>query len=111
MLMLAAAFIHSPKLMILDEPLLGLDASASKLVKNMLADYISEGNSVVMTTHIMEIAERIATRIGIISEGQLITEGTLEELRERVDSTDGTLEDVFIKSTAKSSPKPQSIAS
>ena len=98
-LMLAAAFIHSPTLMILDEPLLGLDATAARLVKDMIADFIREGNSVVMTTHIMEIAERIASRIGIIRNGQLLAEGSLDELRHQADTTDGTLESIFISLT------------
>ena len=99
-LMLAAAFIHSPTLMILDEPLLGLDASAARLVKDMIAGFIREGNSVVMTTHIMEIAERIASRIGIIRNGQLLAEGSLEELQHQAGTNDGTLESIFINLTS-----------
>ena len=99
-LMLAAAFIHAPTLMILDEPLLGLDASAARLVKDMIAAFIREGNSVVMTTHIMEIAERIASRIGIIRDGQLLAEGSLEELDRQAGATDGTLESIFIHLTS-----------
>ncbi|MGK7913713.1 MAG: ABC transporter ATP-binding protein [Synechococcus sp.] len=98
-LMLAAAFIHSPTLMILDEPLLGLDASAARLVKDMIAEFIRKGNSVVMTTHIMEIAERIASRIGIIRDGRLLAEGSLDELAQKAGTTDGTLESIFISLT------------
>jgi ABC-2 type transport system ATP-binding protein len=96
-LTLAGAFIHAPKLIILDEPLTGLDAASAKLVKDMLADYVAQGNTVVMTTHIMEIAERMAQRIGIINQGQLVAEGTLEQLRQRSGEVKGTLETVFLE--------------
>jgi ABC-2 type transport system ATP-binding protein len=80
-LALAGAFIHEPHLIILDEPLSGLDAAAARLVKTMLNDHVAQGNTVIFTTHTMEIAERTAQRIGIINHGRLIAEGTLEELR------------------------------
>ena len=79
-LALAGALIHQPRILILDEPLTGLDAAAARLVKNMLAEYVNQGNTVILTTHIMEIAERMAQRIGIINHGRLVAEGTLDEL-------------------------------
>lgn len=96
-LALAGAFIHKPKLIILDEPLTGLDAAAAKSVKDMLSDYARQGNTVILTTHIMEIAERMAQRIGIINHGQLVAEGTLDELRARSGEEGGTLETVFLE--------------
>jgi ABC-2 type transport system ATP-binding protein len=98
-LALAGAFIHQPKMIILDEPLTGLDASAARLVKDMLSDYTRQGNTIILTTHIMEIAERLAQRIGIINHGQLVAEGTLEQLRARSGETGGTLETVFLELT------------
>ncbi|MDF5712373.1 MAG: ABC transporter ATP-binding protein [Rhizonema sp. NSF051] len=98
-LALAGALIHQPKVIILDEPLTGLDAAAARLVKNMLLDYIQQGNTVILTTHIMEIAERMAQRIGIINHGQLIAEGTLDELRTQSGDTGGSLETVFLELT------------
>jgi ABC-2 type transport system ATP-binding protein len=95
-LALAGAFVHQPKVIILDEPLTGLDAAAARLVKDMLADYVKQGNTVILTTHIMEIAERMAQRIGIINRGQLVAEGTLDELRARSGEVGGTLESVFL---------------
>ncbi|MEL6222506.1 MAG: ABC transporter ATP-binding protein [Cyanobacteria bacterium J06626_14] len=80
-LALAGAFIHEPHLIILDEPLSGLDAAAARLVKTMLNNHVAQGNTVIFTTHTMEIAERTAQCIGIINHGQLIAEGTLDELR------------------------------
>jgi ABC-2 type transport system ATP-binding protein len=102
-LALAGAFIHKPQLIILDEPLTGLDAAAARLVKNMLADYVNQGNTVILTTHIMEIAERMAQRIGIINHGQLVAEGTLDELRVRSGEQGGTLETVFLELTESQS--------
>ena len=93
---LAGALIHDPRLIILDEPLTGLDAGSARLVKNVLTERVREGNTVIMTTHILEIAERMADRIGVISSGKLIAEGTLRELRDRVGQGDATLEEMFL---------------
>ena len=102
-LALAGAMIHDPKLMILDEPLTGLDARAARSVKDMLVDYVSRGNTVVLTTHILEIAERLAERISIILNGRIVAQGTLDELRSRTGAAIGpagaTLEDVFLELT------------
>ena len=93
---LAGALVHDPKLIILDEPLTGLDAGSARLVKDVLAEKVRAGSSVVMTTHILEIAERMADRIGVISGGRLIAEGTLAELRERMGHGQASLEDMFL---------------
>lgn len=95
---LAGALIHDPKLIILDEPLTGLDAGSARLVKDVLLKRVSEGCTVILTTHILEVAERMAQRIGVISDGRLICEGTLEELRsERSDgNTQASLEEIFL---------------
>ena len=92
---LAGALVHDPKLIILDEPLTGLDAGSARQVKNVLRERVAAGGTVVMTTHILEVAERMADRIGVIASGRLIAEGTLEELRRRNGRND-TLEDMFI---------------
>ena len=93
---LAGALVHDPKLIILDEPLTGLDAGSARLVKNVLSERVRAGHTVIMTTHILEIAERMADRIGVISSGRLIAEGTLAQLRDRVGQGDATLEDMFL---------------
>lgn len=104
-LALAGALIHQPRIIILDEPLTGLDAAASRIVKNILTDYVTEGNTVILTTHIMEIAERMAQQIGIINHGQLIAEGTLDELRTQSGETGGSLETVFLELTQNNDVK------
>ena len=93
---LAGALVHEPRLIILDEPLTGLDAGSARLVKNVLTDRVRAGNTVIMTTHILEIAERMADRIGVIAHGRLIAEGTLLELRDRGGRGDASLEELFL---------------
>jgi ABC-2 type transport system ATP-binding protein len=93
---LAGALVHDPRLIILDEPLTGLDAGAARLVKDVLVQNVRAGRSVVMTTHILEIAERMADRIGVISGGKLVAEGTLDEFRSRFGTARASLEDMFL---------------
>jgi ABC-2 type transport system ATP-binding protein len=94
---LASALIHSPKLILLDEPLTGLDASAARLVKDILLEFLRHGGSVILTTHILEVAERLAERIGIMSGGRLIAEGTMAQLRSQSGQASGSLEDIFLQ--------------
>jgi ABC-2 type transport system ATP-binding protein len=103
---LAGALVHEPKLIILDEPLTGLDARAARLVKDALLARVRQGCTVIMTTHILEVAERMAERIGVISRGRLIAEGTLDELRKQSGSTNTSLEDVFLTLVAEQEPAP-----
>jgi ABC-2 type transport system ATP-binding protein len=98
-LALAGALIHEPELLILDEPLTGLDAAAARQVKDLLLSHVGKGGTVILTTHILEVAERLAQRIGIIRQGRLIAEGTLDELRERTGGV--SLEDMFLQLTAQ----------
>ena len=93
---LAGALVHDPRLIILDEPLTGLDAVSARHVKGLLGDRVRAGCSVIMTTHILEVAERMADRIGVIASGRLVAEGTLAELRQQNGHNDTTLEDLFI---------------
>ncbi len=97
---LAGALIHDPDLIILDEPLTGLDAGSARQVKAVLKDRVAQGATVIMTTHILDVAERMAERIGVIANGKLIAEGTLEELRSQTgrsgEGANETLEDIFL---------------
>jgi ABC-2 type transport system ATP-binding protein len=95
---LAAALLHEPKLLLLDEPLTGLDALMAREVKDILRELALSGASLVLTTHIMEVAERMADRIGIIHRGRLLAEGSFEELRARC-RRGATLEEVFLELT------------
>jgi ABC-2 type transport system ATP-binding protein len=93
---LAGALVHNPRLIILDEPLTGLDAVSARHVKGLLQDRVRAGCTVIMTTHILEVAERMADRIGVIASGRLVAEGTLAELREQFGKSDTSLEDMFV---------------
>jgi ABC-2 type transport system ATP-binding protein len=93
---LAGALVHAPRLIILDEPFTGLDAGSARQVKGVLRDHVRAGGTVIMTTHILEVAERMADRIGVIARGRLIAQGTLEELRRHAGHASSTLEDTFL---------------
>jgi ABC-2 type transport system ATP-binding protein len=97
---LAGALVHDPQLIILDEPLTGLDAGSARQVKDVLLDKVASGVTVIMTTHILEVAERMAQRIGVIANGQLVAEGTLAELRTRI-GRETTLEEIFLDLVAQ----------
>ncbi|WP_342359620.1 ABC transporter ATP-binding protein [Terrarubrum flagellatum] len=93
---LAGALVHDPRLIVLDEPLTGLDAGSARLVKDVLRARVARGCTVIMTTHILEVAERMAERIGIIVAGRLIAEGTLAQLRARAGAGAASLEQIFL---------------
>jgi len=92
---LAGALVHDPRLTILDEPLTGLDAGSARIVKDVLKARVQAGGAVIMTTHILEVAERMADRIGIIAQGRLVAEGTLTDLT-RGAGGGRSLEDAFL---------------
>jgi ABC-2 type transport system ATP-binding protein len=98
---LAGALIHDPKLIILDEPLTGLDAGSARQVKAVLKDRVANGATVIMTTHILEVAERMAERIGVIAHGKLIAEGTLSELSDKAGKNGENLEEIFLSLVAE----------
>ena len=97
-LVFASAFLHDPKVLIIDEPMVGLDPRTARLIKDTLRERCREGATVFMSTHTLAIAEEIADRVGIIHEGELIACGTLAELR-KSSGVDGRLEEVFLKLT------------
>jgi ABC-2 type transport system ATP-binding protein len=104
-LALAGALIHDPAVMILDEPLTGLDAAAARQVKDLLIERVKAGGTVVLTTHILEIAERLAERISIIARGRIVAQGTMAELR-GASGREATLEDIFLELTREGTGAP-----
>ena len=94
----AAALVHQPKVLIVDEPTVGLDPRSIRLLKDLLRNEASRGTTVFLSTHSLDIAQELADRIGIVDHGRLITCGTLESLRKQA-ALDGSLEDVFLKLT------------
>jgi ABC-2 type transport system ATP-binding protein len=95
---LAAALVHDPKVLFLDEPTVGLDPRSARLLRDILQQLSRRGTTVFLSTHILEIAERMCQRIGIIDEGRLIALGTVDELHERA-QVSGSLEDIFLDLT------------
>ncbi len=96
---LAAALMHDPKVLVLDEPTVGLDPKSARLIKDLLRQLADRGAAIFLSTHILEIAERMCDRIGIINRGELIAVGTIEELRARGQSGQSSLEDIFLSLT------------
>jgi ABC-2 type transport system ATP-binding protein len=94
-----AALMHEPRLLILDEPLIGLDARSSKILKELITFHAKKGGAVIFSTHIMEVAEKLCTKVGIIHKGKIVGEGTVEDLRKLVKTAEGSLEDIFLKVT------------
>ena len=96
---LAGVLLHEPKALLLDEPLVGLDPKSAKMAKEIFRTMAARGCAIFMCTHVLEIAERICDRIGIILGGKLVAEGTLAELRASAASKNAGLEDIFLDLT------------
>jgi ABC-2 type transport system ATP-binding protein len=96
---LAAALLHDPQVLFLDEPTVGLDPQSARQMKDILQDVCKEGKTVFFSTHILEIAERMCTRLAIIDHGRLVAVGSLEELRRQVGSDGQSLEQIFLQLT------------
>jgi ABC-2 type transport system ATP-binding protein len=92
----AGALVHEPRLLMLDEPLTSLDAAVARQVKDLLAARVRQGATIILTTHVLEVAERLADRIGIIQRGRLIAEGTLDQLRGAGGDDQASLEAIFL---------------
>ena len=95
---LAAALIHDPKVLVLDEPTVGLDPKSARLIKDILRQLADRGAAIMLSTHIMEIAERMCDRIGIINQGRLVASGTMEDLQS-MGNGQTDLEDIFLQLT------------
>lgn len=91
-LVLISAFVHSPKLLVLDEPFVGLDPKASFSLKEIFKDFTKNGGAIFFSTHVLEVAEKICNKVAIIKDGSLIANGTMDEIKK-----DQTLEEVFLK--------------
>jgi ABC-2 type transport system ATP-binding protein len=98
---LAGALVHEPRLIILDEPFTGLDAGSARQVKAVLRERVRAGCAIIMTTHILEVAERMADRIGVIAQGRLVAQGTFDELRRQAGGGAASLEDAFLTLVAQ----------
>ncbi len=97
--LLVSALLHSPKLLILDEPFSGLDVKSVRIMKDIIGIQKENGGAVLLSTHIMEVAQGLCDRIGILDNGRLVAEGTLEELRMQAEQEGATLEQLFLQLT------------
>ena len=96
----ASALLHDPAVLIVDEPMVGLDPHGAQLLKQSIRDYAKLGMTILLSTHSLNVAEEISDRIAIIDHGKILTIGTMEQLRERVGGYQGSLEQIFLQLTA-----------
>jgi ABC-2 type transport system ATP-binding protein len=101
-----SALIHRPRLLLLDEPLSGLDPRSARIIKDLIHELASEGVTTIMSTHVLEIAQAMCDRIAIMYEGRLLALGTMEELRQEASMPSSGLEDIFLKLTGTSDVRP-----
>lgn len=97
-MMIMGALIHQPPVWILDEPLVGLDPNSAHILKEMMKEHAAKGNTVLFSTHVLEVAEKLCDKIAIINKGKLVYSGTLEELKEKYSGED-SLESIFLEVT------------
>ncbi|MEJ7761608.1 MAG: ABC transporter ATP-binding protein [Thermomicrobiales bacterium] len=101
---IASVLVHQPPVLFLDEPTNGLDPRSARTVKDLLRDICARGGTVFMTTHILEIAEQMCDRVGILDQGRLVALGTIDELRDRLGLPDASLETIFLQVTGYARP-------
>ncbi|MFQ5791232.1 MAG: AAA family ATPase, partial [Acidobacteriota bacterium] len=98
-LVMAASFIHDPKVLVVDEPMVGLDPRGARLIKAIFRQRCREGATIFVSTHTLEVAQEMCDRIGIILQGKLIAVGAVEELQQQAQSERPDLEQIFLKLT------------
>jgi ABC-2 type transport system ATP-binding protein len=98
-LLITSALIHAPELIVVDEPMVGLDPRSARILKDMFRAFVDEGGTVFLSSHTLEVVEAVCDRIAIIREGDIIARGTMEDLRREVHSGEAHLEEIFLKVT------------
>jgi ABC-2 type transport system ATP-binding protein len=98
-LIISSALIHRPEVIVVDEPLVGLDPKAARLLKDIFRGFVERGGTVLMSTHTLEVAEALCDRIAIIQNGRICAEGTMDDLRRDAQAGDAGLEEIFLKLT------------
>lgn len=96
-----AALVHDPQVLVFDEPMVGLDPRSSFILKDVMREFCKTGRTVFFSTHVMEVAERLCDRVGIIAKGRLLFNGTLDELKIQKGEADATLEELFLQLTGQ----------
>ena len=98
-LIISCALVHRPAVIVVDEPMVGLDPRSAKLLKELFRQFVDRGGTVLMSTHTLEVAETMCDRIAIIQQGKIAAYGTMDELRTQTSSGNLSLEDLFLKIT------------
>jgi ABC-2 type transport system ATP-binding protein len=98
-LIISSAFVHRPDVIIVDEPMVGLDPRAAKTLKDLFREYTRRGHTIMMSTHTLEVAQAMCDRIAIIQRGQIRASGTMDDLRTHAEHGDAGLEEVFLRLT------------
>ncbi|MEO8295569.1 MAG: ABC transporter ATP-binding protein, partial [Gemmatimonadota bacterium] len=98
-LIISSALVHRPAVIVVDEPMVGLDPRSAKLLKDLFRQFVDRGGTVLMSTHTLEVAETMCDRIAIIQNGKIVAQGTMEDLRQQTSSAGLSLEDLFLKIT------------
>jgi ABC-2 type transport system ATP-binding protein len=103
-LIIASAFVHRPDVIVVDEPMVGLDPKAARILKDLFREYVRRGHTIMMSTHTLEVAQRLCDRVAIIQRGEIRACGTMEELRSAAGGSDGRdvgLEEIFLRLTGE----------
>lgn len=98
-LLIASALIHQPELIVVDEPMVGLDPRSARILKDLLQAFVAQGGTVFLSTHTLEVAEALCDRIAIIQSGRVIASGTMDDLRRQAETGGAHLEEIFLKVT------------
>jgi ABC-2 type transport system ATP-binding protein len=98
-LLITSALIHQPELIVVDEPMVGLDPRSARILKDLLRAFVDSGGTVFLSSHTLEVVEAVCDRIAIIREGDIIAQGTMGDLRHQVDAGEAHLEEIFLKMT------------
>jgi ABC-2 type transport system ATP-binding protein len=104
-LIISSAFVHRPEVIVVDEPMVGLDPKAAKILKDLFREYTARGHTIMMSTHTLEVAETLCDRVAIIAQGRIRAAGTMDELRATAASGARGLEDIFLRLTGENAAR------
>ena len=104
-LIISSAFVHRPEVIVVDEPMVGLDPKAAKILKDLFREYVRRGHTIMMSTHTLQVAEALCDRIAIMQGGKIRASGTMADLRRSAESGTAGLEDIFLKLTGENAAR------
>jgi ABC-2 type transport system ATP-binding protein len=104
-LIISSAFVHRPEVIVVDEPMVGLDPKAARILKDLFREYTRRGNTIMMSTHTLEVAEAMCDRVGIIAHGTIRACGTMAELRRSAEAGTEGLEQIFLRLTGENAAR------